>query len=168
MRLQNTLFMKKFISLLALAFALVSCGTTRSVGYAPKLFSQDDCSVDFSVLTEGSDLFIVVALSSEEITYSQNPVMKLRTFDGDVLELPGTGVNAHPSDDHAVIDGKPITTHQLKSIAQFQITEDQVELLKSGIKKIRLSTVPIVHEKTFRRDEIGKWLYRQLRQANDF
>ncbi len=160
--------MKKFILALGLALALVSCGTPRTVGYAPNLFSEDDCSVNFSVLTEGNDRFIVVSLTSKEITYSENPVMKLKTFQGDIIELAGTGINEHPQDNTNTVNGKPVTTHQIKSVAQFYIKDNQIELLADGVKKIRISTIPIVHEKTFKHDEIGSWLYEQLSKANDF
>lgn len=44
-------------------------------------------------------------------------------------------------------------------MAQFKITPEQFEKIKDGIAKVRLSTIPIEHERTFRKDKIGKKLY---------
>ena len=45
-------------------------------------------------------------------------------------------------------------------------------LLKKGVAKIRLSTIPIEHERTFAKDKIGKKLYqfflKQKNKDNDF
>ena len=45
------------------------------------------------------------------------------------------------------------------SSAQFSITPEQLEMIKSGVIKIRLSTTPIEHEREFTKDKIGKKLY---------
>ena len=39
------------------------------------------------------------------------------------------------------------------------ITSKQMELLNQGVSKVSLSTLPIVHEKNFNKDKIGKKLY---------
>ena len=51
----------------------------------------------------------------------------------------------------------PVTS--IISSAQFSITPEQLEMIKSGVTKIRLSTTPIEHEREFTKDKIGKKLY---------
>ena len=61
---------------------------------------------------------------------------------------------------------------EISSTAQFKISPQQFELLKKGVAKIRLSTIPIEHERTFTKDKIGKKLYqffmKQKDKDNDF
>lgn len=52
-----------------------------------------------------------------------------------------------------------ITITEIKSTAQFSITPEQFEILKEGVAKIRLSMTPMNHERTFKKDKIGKKLY---------
>ena len=64
----------------------------------------------------------------------------------------------------------PVT--EISSTAQFKISPQQFEMLKNGVAKIRLSTIPIEHERTFAKDKIGKKLYqfflKQKNKDNDF
>lgn len=52
----------------------------------------------------------------------------------------------------------PVT--ELSSTAQFRITPQQFEILNEGVAKIRLSMTPMNHERTFKKDKIGKKLYQ--------
>lgn len=64
----------------------------------------------------------------------------------------------------------PIT--EINSTAQFLITPQQFELLKDGVAKIRISMTPMNHEKSFKKDKIGKKLYdffiKQQSVSDDF
>ena len=58
----------------------------------------------------------------------------------------------------------PIT--ELNAMAEFPIQENDIDFFSSGISKVRLSTVPYVHEKEFARDYIGSYLYSALRKVS--
>ena len=45
-------------------------------------------------------------------------------------------------------------------MAQFELTDEQVEMLNSGVIKVRLTTTPFIHEREFTKDKIGKRLYK--------
>jgi len=86
--------------------------------------------------------------------------MKIRTFSGKYLELKGT-VIGNGSQSAGIISGNvviPIT--EISSTAQFRITSQQFEILNEGVAKIRLSMTPMNHERTFKKDKIGKKLYQ--------
>lgn len=86
--------------------------------------------------------------------------MKIRTFTGIVLELQGT-VLGNGSQTTGIVCGNivlPVT--EIISTAQFWITPEQFEILNDGIEKIRLTMTPMNHERTFRKDKIGKKLYQ--------
>lgn len=93
--------------------------------------------------------------------------MLLKTFDGDVIKLDGSQIG-NGSESAGIVSGNiflPIT--EISSTAQFKISPQQFELLKKGVAKIRLSTIPIEHERTFAKDKIGKKLYQFfLKQKN--
>ena len=80
--------------------------------------------------------------------------MKVRTFDDEVLTLEGS-----------VVDNIGIPSFDILSTAQFKCTPEQFEKLKRGISKVRLSMTPENHERTFKKDKMGKKLYKQYLQA---
>lgn len=58
----------------------------------------------------------------------------------------------------------PIT--EISSTAQFWITPQQFEILNEGVAKIRLSMTPMNHERTFKKDKIGKNSISSTRRRN--
>ncbi len=52
---------------------------------------------------------------------------------------------------------------RLTKTAQFPITPQQMEILSKGIAKIRITAIPMNHERTFNKDKIGKKLYKYLK-----
>ena len=93
-------------------------------------------------------------------------------FYGKLRKLYGNLIG-NSSESAGLVSGNiviPIT--EISSIAQFKITPKQFELFKKGISKIRLSTTPIEHERTFSKDKIGKELYlfflKHRDKENDF
>jgi len=86
--------------------------------------------------------------------------MLLKTFDGEIIKLHGTAINVDSqSTNH--------TSGNMNSTAQFIATPAQLESLKKGISKIRLSTSPIEHEREFKKDKIGKKLYQLFLKQKD-
>ena len=61
---------------------------------------------------------------------------------------------------------------EMDALAQFYINVHDIPFFQSGIMKIRLSTLPIVHETSFLEDQIGVRLYNELTKvqadADDF
>lgn len=43
--------------------------------------------------------------------------------------------------------------------------KEQIPFFESGIQKVRITTIPLIHEKTFTNDVIGHWLYKKLGEA---
>ena len=85
--------------------------------------------------------------------------MLIKNFDGEVIKLQGSLIS-NDSESAGVLIGNivyPVT--EISSTVQFKITPEQFEKIKDGIAKVRLSTIPIEHERTFSKDKIGKKLY---------
>ena len=93
--------------------------------------------------------------------------MLFKTFEGNVIELKGE-LMGNGSESAGIVSGNvviPIT--EISSTAQFTATPFQFEQLKNGISKVRLSTTPIEHERTFKKDKIGKKLYQFFIKQRD-
>ena len=85
-----------------------------------------------------------------------------------MLKLKGELINSSNQSGGGIVAGNVVIPISLiNSAAQFVVTPQQFELLKSGVKKIRLSTTPIEHERTFKKDRIGKKLYEFYIEQRD-
>lgn len=142
---------------------LLACGlsvSSQTVGYSYKPLSSKGCDVYYSVTKQDTTYYIMVTMIAYNMTFLKESTMLLRTFDEKVLKLKGELINNGNQSGGGVITGNVVIPISLtNSTAQFIVTPHQFELLKSGVKKIRLSTTPIEHERTFKKDKIGKKLY---------
>lgn len=132
----------------------------QTVGYTYKPLAAEGCTMKYSVSKQDTIYSIVAVVSSDRMNFLNEPTMKIRTFTGKYLELKGS-VIGNGSQSAGVISGNiviPVTT--ISSTAQFSITPQQFEILNEGVAKIRLSMTPMSHERTFKKDKIGKELYR--------
>lgn len=59
-----------------------------------------------------------------------------------------------------VIGNVVVSGNNSVGMAQFELTDEQMEMLNSGIIKVRLTTTPFIHEREFTKDKIGKKLYK--------
>lgn len=168
--------MNRILSLVVALLFLLCQASAQKARYFHKLLSEEGCEVRLwaSSTTEGKA--IVVSMTANSIYLTGYPMMMLKTSDGDVLTLQGTQLGAGTSS-YAVgyvatsnFYAMPIYGSEVNSSAMFPITDEQIELLRKGISKIRLSTVPIVHEREFRRDKIGRKLrkgFDEMRSMDD-
>ena len=144
----------------------------QTVDYTYKPLAAEGCNVKYSVANNDSSYFIVVTVRSDRMYFLSEPTMKIRTSNGEVFTFEGT-VIGDGNESFGVVSGNmviPITG--IISTAQFKVMPEQFELIKMGISKIRLSMTPMNHERTFKRDKIGKKLYefylRLKNQDDDF
>ena len=94
------------------------------------------------------------------------PTMKVRTFKDEILTFPGSVVTNGASKGGYVI-GQTVYSDK-HSIAQFCVSPNDFEKLKDGIERIRLSMTPVNHDHSFKKDKIGKKLYKlYLKETKD-
>ena len=132
----------------------------QTVGYSHKPLAAEGCSMKYSVAKQDSRFFIIASVSSDRLKFLQEPTMKIRTTHSDVLTIKGSNIG-NGSESAGVVIGNivyPVT--EINSTAQFPITPIEFEKIKDGIVKIRLSMTPMNHEKSFKKDKIGKKLYQ--------
>ena len=91
--------------------------------------------------------------------------MTLWNFNGEVMKLDGVNLQSRSESAGVIVSNVVIPVTEISAMASFPISRDQIQFLRSGIQKVRLSTVPIVHEKTFSSDVIGYYLLGELNKA---
>ena len=146
------------------AFIISYQSNAQTVRYTYKALAAEGCNMKYSVAKQDTMYSIVATVRSDRMNFLSEPTMKIRTFSGKYLELKGT-VIGNGSQSAGIISGNvviPVT--EISSTAQFWITPQQFEILNEGVAKIRLSMTPMNHERTFKKDKIGKKLYQFYQQ----
>lgn len=103
--------------------------------------------------------------------FENPPKLKIRTFANNIIELTGEKLTSH-EDMVALPVGVLIIPISEKNIfARFAVTESEMKLINEGVKKIRVYTLPDSYDKSFRKDNLGKKIYKQyqkvLSEGND-
>lgn len=158
-----------------LSIVLTMCSiniNAQTVGYTYRPLAAEGCNMKYSVVKQDTAYYIIATVKSDRLNFLKESTMLLKTFDGEVIKLYGSHIGSG-SETAGIVSGNivlPVT--EISSTAQFKISPQQFELLKKGVAKIRLSTIPIEHERTFAKDKIGKKLYqfflKQKNKDNDF
>lgn len=162
--------MKRVFLLLATLVVMCVNGFAQEyVNYYYKIFSPVGCGVTFYASRVDADYYLTIQVESENITFNDNPVCKMKSKSGVVITLEGQKVETKSdmaalvvasgnSNEMMTTPAVPVTT--IYSTAIFPITIEQMAILKDGVAKIRLSTFPFQHERTFSHDLIGKKLWK--------
>lgn len=158
-----------------LSIVLTMCSiniNAQTVGYTYRPLAAEGYNMKYSVAKQDTAYYIIATVKSDRLNFLKESTMLLKTFDGEVIKLYGSQIGSG-SETAGIVSGNivlPVT--EISSTAQFKISPQQFELLKKGVAKIRLSTIPIEHERTFAKDKIGKKLYqfflKQKNKDNDF
>lgn len=152
--------MKKTILFLVFLLTAVFADAQKSVGYLHKALAAEGCEASYSVVSQGSEYYIIARISSDRLVFTENPTMMIRTFDDELLTLEGFCINNTASAGGVVVGTVLVPTTDIHTVAQFAITPEQFEILRHGVAKIRLTMTPMNHDKTFKKDVLGKGLYK--------
>lgn len=155
-------YIKIILLILCLCWGLLS--NAQTVGYTYKALAAEGCNMEYSVAKQDTMYSIVATVRSDMMKFLSEPIMKIRTFSGKYLELKGTVIGNGSQSAGIVIGNVVIPVTEISSTAQFLITPQQFEILNEGVAKIRLSMTPMNHERTFKKDKIGKKLYQFYQQ----
>lgn len=133
--------------------------TAQTVSYTYKALAAEGCSMKYSVAKQNEKFYIIATVQSDRMKFLKESTMMIRTANGDVLRFSGELID-NGTESAGIVSGNmviPVTS--IISTAQFEVSPEQFELLKDGIIKVRLTTIPIEHEREFKKDKIGKKLY---------
>lgn len=156
--------MKRFIFICTLLLSVLTAAGKNYVQYYSKPLSLSGCTVRFYTLKEQGKYFISVMVHSEIYSYTSMPELKLKTFKGEVITLNGTSLGSKSNNGGVIVGKQVISSSSTDILAQFPIDESEIDKLNDGISKIRISLIPVPHEKEFKKDKIGKKLYKMFRK----
>ncbi|WP_314824918.1 hypothetical protein [Porphyromonas endodontalis] len=153
--------MKRVLLFLLMVFLLTSCG---SIGYSYIPLTTESCRVNFSAIYHEGKSNLFVEIQSDRLIFRENPILKIKILEGETFTLEGRNLSSSQKNSGVVINNMVIPTTVLQAKALFPITEEEISMLNNGVAKIRISTVPIAHERTFESDIIGEKLYKQFQK----
>ena len=134
--------------------------TAQSVGYTYKALAADGCNVKYSVTKQGASYYIIVTVRSDRMRFLNEPTMKIRTFNNEVITLSGVLLSNESESTGVVVSNIVIPVTEISSTAQFKVSREQFYSIKKGVAKVRLDMTPMNHERTFKKDKIGRELYQ--------
>ena len=158
--------MKKVI-LFAIMFVWAVLSFAQSVSYTYKPLAAEGCSVMYTAAKHDSSYYIVVSIKSDRFQFLKETTMMLRNFNNEVLKLEGKHIGDGSETGGIVAGNMVIPVTELSTTAQFPITPEQMEFFSKGIAKIRITAIPMNHERTFKKDKIGKKLYMYLKKLTE-
>ncbi len=160
--------MKRFLLTLIMSVCVIFA-KAQDASYTYNPLAKVGCYVGYSAIKQDSKSYIVVSVKSDEgLCFDTDPIMMIRTGNNEVLKLNGTNMGSRKENSSGVVIGNIVVADDSSvGMAKFELTEEQVEMLNSGIIKVRLTTVPFIHEREFTKDKIGKKLYKAFcKQTN--
>ena len=165
--------MRKNILLLLSFITFMVQLKAQTVSYSYRVFSDEGCTVSYTPSFVGDTAYIVVSVKSDRLVFSDNPTMMVRFFNTDeILQIEGKKLDATTSKGAFMVGYVFVPFSEVKAMAMFKVSDQDMEMFKSGVERIRLSTLPITHDRTFKTDMIGEDLYqnyqREKRKAKNF
>ena len=157
----------KIVILFAIMFVWAVLSFAQSVSYTYKPLAAEGCSVMYTVAKQDSSYYIVVSIKSDRFQFLKETTMMLRNFNNEVLKLEGKHIGDGSETGGIVAGNMVIPVTELSTTAQFPITPEQMEFFSNGIAKIRITAIPMNHERTFKKDKIGKKLYTYLKKLTE-
>lgn len=122
----------------------------------------------YNVMRQDTAYYIIATVTSDRLYFMKESTMMIKTARGEVIKLQGVQVGNICESDAMVMHNNIISTDvEISSTAQFSITPEQFEKIRDGVTKVRLSTVPIEHERTFKKDKLGGRLYKLYAKQRD-
>ena len=153
------------------------------VEYTYKSMKAEGCGVVYTPMWNGDSAILSVSvMTSNGFKFVTTPVLMMKTAMGDVIKLEGQALPLDTREFHdssssflgigipgtnliTGFDSGGISMTTYTATANFYLTKEQLNKLKDGIVKVRINTVPYAHEREFKKDKIGRELYRIFREA---
>lgn len=132
----------------------------QSVDYTYRPLAAEGCNMKYSVTKQDSVYYIIVTVRSDRLKFLKESTFLIKNFEGDVIKLHGDLIDNSSESVGVMVGDMMLPITEINSTAQFKISPEEFELIKKGIAKVRLSTIPIEHERTFNKDKIGRKLYQ--------
>ena len=156
--------MKRVLFVIGLLFCIILIHA-QTVAYTYKPLAAEGCSVEYTPSWQEGKPFLIVSVHSDRMKFVENPVLLFKTNNGETIKLEGRPLETYSSSSGIVSGNMVIPIQGFITTAQFPITEEQIDQLGQGIIKVRISLIPINHERTFKKDKIGKKLFNAFYES---
>lgn len=154
----------KSIFVIAFIVMIILPIKSQSVGYRYKPLSPKSCNIKFSICKNDTAYYIIAVVKSGKRKFIGETAIMIKTFNGQILKLKGKQIDEESTSGWVIIDGFFIPMSHKAYTAQFPIAPEQFEILRQGVAKIYVATLPSPHERSFKRDIIGLKLYEFYEQ----
>ena len=151
--------------LLIIVLTLCSVSRAQAQSYSIGDLTNHFYKLYFSVKNVDGIIYLYTKMRTEKMDFENPPKIKMRTFGDNIIELTGEKLTSQ-DDMVAVPMGVLIIPISEKNIfARFAITESEMKLINEGVKKIRLYTLRESYDKSFKKDNLGKKIYKQYQKV---
>lgn len=114
--------------------------------------------------------YIIMSFKDDEDDYRiiASPVIRMKLFDNSILELCGDD-KSQETKTNSTAWGFGFASGSVNNVhyAMFPISTEQIGLLKKGIKKIAINTIPNVYVKEYKEDKVGKAIIESFANLTD-
>jgi len=156
--------MKKIVFVICFLFSAI-IGIAQSVSYTYKPLAAEGCQVRYTPSWQEGKPYLIVSVKSDRMKFVANPMILLKTVEDEIIKLEGVPLDVSSSSYGMIYSGIIFPIEEFNATAQFPITDEQINLLDKGIIKVRISMVPMNHERTFKKDKIGKKLFKAFQKS---
>lgn len=152
---------KLLVCILMLLISNVLFAKKRNTGYCYKELSSVGICCTFSIIKD-SVTYLVLETQSHTNVLDAKPKIQIRFFNDDTITLCSENVQTNNNTTVMPSVGG-LSAGSINSVisrAKFPLKDGDIEKFALGIKKIRISTIPNVHEREFKKDKIGYKIYK--------
>lgn len=145
--------------------AMISISASSQVKFGNGALGDYDAKI--KVVTENDSIYLLMTFRDYYNKFADTPKFLIKLCDNTIMELQGTNLSSSTKDeDSAIIGGIVVSSTLNVCNLKFPITREQMESLRKGVKKVRLNTSPKYREKEWRKDKIGKAIYKEYKHSS--
>lgn len=157
-------FLSRMLSLLAVWLLYCHPGQAqKAVSYVHDPFGEQGCVVIMVPAISGQMACLVVSVQSESLSFGDEVMLEMEAMDGERTALEGLSLGRLLKLGLTPASGIIHPEGMERQTAQFYLDGASIRFLEKGVRSIRLDTRPAAHEKTFKKDKIGKKLFKAFR-----
>ena len=155
--------MRRIISILVLSLFFIH-------SYAQDVSFSNLDGLDINIYAEqfdGQEYMIISFGPTDKYIAVENTSLNIEFFTGDVLKIKGYVVNIGSQTNTRTNANTTIQVQKDIMYYRFDLSAQDVEKFKSGIKNLSIYTIPRVYRKSYDKDKIGQKLYNVFMEQKD-
>ena len=152
----------KFAILLACLFCTTTAFCAKKIKYG-----NQGCNIFWSVYhpNESYQLVTQITTSNKELA---NPVtLKIKLFNDEIITLKGKIDHLGTESAGLCLYNLIIPISEQQYRVMYPISEEELDMLKHGVKKVQISTLPEINVKVFKKDVIGQRLWNEYQEKKN-